>query len=166
MRGDRSRRGEEAATEGRGKLPAEAPWTREAQAGAGSFARSKRGCRGGSRGQEWGGEGAGQRLRPGEKGGGGLEGGCPTANTHTGQPGTRGVEMLGGPQTSGKGWRGRATHPCTSSLVQAGKRGGTRVEGLEGRFTGAAGLRDLGQLGTVVQQKEGFQPDTRKDFLD
>lgn len=77
-----------------GGKPAEVPWPREEQAGAGCFARSKKGCRGGSRGQEGGGEGAGQRLRPGEEGGSGLEGGCPTANTHTGQPGVQGVEML------------------------------------------------------------------------
>lgn len=92
--------------EGGGKAPAEAPWTREEQAGAGRFARSKKGCRGGSRGQEGGGEGAGQRLRPGGEGGGGLEGGCPTANTHTGQPGMRGVEMLRGRQASEKGRHG------------------------------------------------------------
>lgn len=45
-------------------------------------------CRGGGKGPEGGGEGAGQRLRPGEEGGGELEGGCLTANTHTGRPGT------------------------------------------------------------------------------
>lgn len=60
-----------------------------------------------------------------------------------------------------------ARHPPMHLFpVQAGKHGGNRVEGLEGGFTGAAEPGDLGQLGTAVQQQEGFQPDTRKDFLD
>lgn len=75
-RGRRTREGGE-------RLP-EAPWTRGGAGGGWTLCRRKKGCRGGSRGQEQGGEGAGQLLRPGEEGGGGREGGCPTADTHTG----------------------------------------------------------------------------------
>ena len=86
-----------------GGLP-EAPWTRGGAGGGWTLCRRKRGCRGGSRGQERGGEGAGRRLRPGEEGGGRREGGCPTADTHTGDSrlARSAALRLGGRQASGE----------------------------------------------------------------
>lgn len=81
---DGSRSREEGTADAGGERLPEAPWTRGGAGGGWTLCRRKKGCRGGSRGQERGGEGAGQLLRPGEEGGGGREGGCPTADTHTG----------------------------------------------------------------------------------
>lgn len=172
-RGGGSSEGSAAATGGRdgddgddGDAPAQAPWTREEQAGAGCFARSKRGCRGGSRGQE----GAGRGLAAAAAwGGGGLRGGragvCPAANTHTdaSSPGGRaGAETLRG-RTEGRGARGgRVGRAPTHLPALPSGQGSVGGPWRRGRRLGSQGL--LGS-GVTVQQQEGSQPDSRKDFL-
>ena len=130
-----------------GGLP-EAPWTRGGAGGGWTLCRRKRGCRGGSRGQERGGEGAGRRLRPGEEGGGRREGGCPTADTHTGDSrlARSAVLRLGGRQASGEdpdGVLGQSAHPSAASPVPPGLCAGSR--GIEDGLTSAAGVGDLVQ---------------------
>lgn len=116
--------------EGGERLPEE-PWTRGGAGGGWTLCRRKRGCRGGSRGQERGGEGAGRRLRPGEEGVGGREGGCPTADTHTGDSrlARSAALRLGGRQAAGEDpdrVRGRGAHPSAASPVPPGWCAGSR----------------------------------------
>lgn len=69
----------------------------------------------------------------------------------------RGVEMLRGLEDGrlqGGDSTGEAPTHLLPLLSKQENVDWTRVQGLEGRFIGAVGLRDLAQLGIEVQQQE------------
>lgn len=171
--GERERR-RQLGREGGREAPAGGAQAREAGR-AGRFARRKKEAAG--RRQGTGGrEGAGRRLRHGGEGGGGREGGCPTADTHTGD-GDDGQAccsqrsavlrdaqgVAGCRKAQDRGW-GTCAWGCSMS-----RRGRPPLSPLlSGQGNPVRPLLGLGlgqTQGLLVQQQEDLQPDTRRDFL-